>query len=448
MPHFTVSPPSWWGGTTCDTGNYPASHPLGASWDGLVACGPGPNAGGTDHLAHFFNGAWGELDWECVELAMRWMYLAWGVHPYPANGDQVAANYATYKSTYNPNGPNLQYVSNGTTGVAPVPGDVLSYSSVHTSVVTASTVNGSGNGTLTVIEENVGTGDGWGTLTVSGWQVSGTVTGWLHNPAWSSGVSSHGYWLVAGDGGVFTFGQVHFYGSTGSMHLQRPVVGMTPAPDQGGYWMVATDGGMFAFGDAKFHGSIPGLGLAPAGSGAPKELNAPIVAMVASPDGQGYLLVAQDGGVFAFGDARFWGSCPQIGGCSGSVVAVVPDQGEAGYWVVTSSGHVYAFGDATNLGSSVSTPALITGAVASASGHGYLLVNAIGDVYGFGDAHPLGAPPIGRPAAIVGIVADSTGGGYWLTGATGAVYPYGDAPDDGSMLGKALNAPIVTAAGF
>ena len=47
--------------------------------------------------------------------------------------------------------------------------------------------------------------------------------------------------------------------------------------------------------------------------------------MVPSSDGGGYFMVASDGGVFAFGDARFEGSCPGIGGCSGAAVAVVPD---------------------------------------------------------------------------------------------------------------------------
>jgi hypothetical protein len=263
-----------------------------------------------------------------------------------------------------------------------------------------------------------------------------------------------GYWLVAGDGGIFTYGAAHFYGSTGNLKLQRPVVGMTPTADRHGYWMVATDGGMFAFGDARFHGSLPGLGYAPAGSGRKKSLNAPIVAMVASPTGQGYLLVASDGGVFAFGDAKFHGSCPGLkGGCNGSVVDVVPDTGELGYWVVTSTGHVYAFGNASSVASGQpgSTPAPITGATASATGKGYLIVDAQGDAYTFGDARKYGTPPTGLvlpSGKIVGIVPASTGNGYWLMGATGAVYEYGDATYQGSIFGHSLNAPIVTAAGF
>jgi hypothetical protein len=35
--------------------------------------------------------------------------------------------------------------------------------------------------------------------------------------------------------------------------------------------------------------------------------------MTASPSGRGYWFVAQDGGVFAFGDARFSGSATNVG---------------------------------------------------------------------------------------------------------------------------------------
>ena len=58
--------------------------------------------------------------------------------------------------------------------------------------------------------------------------------------------------------------------------------------------------------------------------------------MVPSSDGGGYFMVASDGGVFAFGDARFEGSCPGMGGCSGAAVAVVPDASGNGYWLVTA----------------------------------------------------------------------------------------------------------------
>ena len=35
--------------------------------------------------------------------------------------------------------------------------------------------------------------------------------------------------------------------------------------------------------------------------------------MAATPDGKGYWLVAKDGGIFAFGDAHFYGSTSRVG---------------------------------------------------------------------------------------------------------------------------------------
>jgi hypothetical protein len=35
-----------------------------------------------------------------------------------------------------------------------------------------------------------------------------------------------GYWLVASDGGIFSYGEALFYGSTGSIVLNKPTVGM------------------------------------------------------------------------------------------------------------------------------------------------------------------------------------------------------------------------------
>ncbi|MCZ7525889.1 MAG: hypothetical protein M5U14_05550 [Acidimicrobiia bacterium] len=60
---------------------------------------------------------------------------------------------------------------------------------------------------------------------------------------------------------------------------------MAPTPTGLGYWLVAEDGGIFAFGDAGFHGSTGAIAL-----------NQPIVGMTPSPSGQGYWLVASDGG--------------------------------------------------------------------------------------------------------------------------------------------------------
>ena len=106
-----------------------------------------------------------------------------------------------------------------------------------------------------------------------------------------------GCWSVHPDGGVFSFGDARFYGSSGSVHLTAPVVGMASTQDGQGYWLVAADGGVFSFGDAHFYGSSGSV-----------RLNGPVFAIAPTPDGRGYWLPAEDGGVFAFGDAPYLGA--------------------------------------------------------------------------------------------------------------------------------------------
>ena len=99
-----------------------------------------------------------------------------------------------------------------------------------------------------------------------------------------------GYFLVASDGGIFSFGTAapHFHGSMGGAHLNQPMVGIAQTSSGKGYWTVASDGGVFSFGDARFQGSTGNIHLA-----------SPIVGM-AGKGQTGYRFVASDGGVFAF----------------------------------------------------------------------------------------------------------------------------------------------------
>ncbi|MGH9043051.1 MAG: Calx-beta domain-containing protein [Acidimicrobiia bacterium] len=73
-------------------------------------------------------------------------------------------------------------------------------------------------------------------------------------------------------------------------------VAMVATPDGDGYWVATSDGRVYAFAEAAYHGSLKG------------PLNRPIVGMVPTTGGRGYWLVASDGGIFAFGDAHFHGS--------------------------------------------------------------------------------------------------------------------------------------------
>ena len=72
---------------------------------------------------------------------------------------------------------------------------------------------------------------------------------------------------------------------------------VTPEPTASGYQVAD------AVGDVAYLGHSPGFGPT-----IPSNLNAPIVGVAAAPDSLGNWLVGADGGVFSFGDARFFGS--------------------------------------------------------------------------------------------------------------------------------------------
>jgi hypothetical protein len=186
-----------------------------------------------------------------------------------------------------------------------------------------------------------------------------------------------GYWTVASDGGIFSFGQMGFYGSMGGKPLNQPIVGMAATPSSKGYWLVASDGGIFAFGDAGFHGSTGNI-----------KLDKPIVGMASTPDGGGYWLVASDGGVFAFGDAAFHGSMGGIA-LDKPVVGIATTPDGAGYWMVASDGGIFSFGDAAFHGStgSIRLTKPVVGMAATPDGNGYWMVASDGGIFSFGGTY-------------------------------------------------------------
>ena len=211
--------------------------------------------------------------------------------------------------------------------------------------------------------------------------------------------SGKGYWLVALDGGVFTFGAAPFYGSMGGSHLNQSVVGMAATPDGRGYWLVAQDGGIFTFGDAAFHGSMGGV-----------RLNAPITGMAATATGHGYWMVAADGGIFTFGDATFYGSMGAAA-LNDPVVDMVAAPHDTGYLMVATDGEVFPFGSAAFHGSLAGgyggDPAdvpPIAGIALTPDGQGYWLLEPDGWSYGF--TNPPSPAPTATTSAIVSI-ADS-----------------------------------------
>jgi len=120
--------------------------------------------------------------------------------------------------------------------------------------------------------------------------------------------------------------------------LNQPIVGMAATPSGLGYWLVASDGGIFTFGDARFMGSTGATALA-----------TPVTTMAATATGDGYWLVSTDGTVFPFGRAAAAGSAGAAAG-SGPVVGLAPTASGAGYWVLRAEGLISTVGDAEPLG--------------------------------------------------------------------------------------------------
>jgi hypothetical protein len=375
------------------------------------------------------------LSYECVELAQRYAAVRYGEQKvWP-----VSYAYQMWGVAPTLSVPFSQLPNGGST--APQTGDLVIFD--HTAAAPyghVAVVADTGPGYVDIVEQNWGNSNPVGTarLPISGTTMparfSVPIIGWLRSTTtaipfkptlitqsgrvYSAGGTNYGgpvslalaaplvgaigtptgkgYWMVAGDGGIFSYGDAQFYGSTGGMRLNQPVVGMASTPTGKGYWLVAGDGGIFSFGDAQFFGSTGSM-----------RLNQPVVGMTATPSGKGYWLVASDGGIFSFGDAQFFGS-------TGSIRLNKPINGMArtgdgkGYWMVASDGGIFSFGDARFFGSagSIAVPSPVTGMVPTSDGSGYWLSTSGGTLYAYGNAKYLAnTGTIAVQGSVVGVVA-------------------------------------------
>ncbi len=235
----------------------------------------------------------------------------------------------------------------------------------------------------------------------------------------AAGRSTGGLWTATNAGkvtakaGAPSFGQLN-------VAPNMPIVGMSGTPRGNGYWLVGRDGGIFAFGDAAFYGSTGAF-----------RLNQPVVGMASTPTGRGYWLVASDGGIFAFGDAAFFGSTGSFR-LNRPIVGMASTPTGRGYWLVASDGGIFAFGDAGFYGStgSFSLVSPITGITRSTTGRGYRMVAADGGIFSFGDAPffgSIGGTLLSQP--VTAMAATPSGLGYWLVKADGSTNSFGDAPN-------------------
>jgi hypothetical protein len=222
-----------------------------------------------------------------------------------------------------------------------------------------------------------------------------------------------GFWAVDANGRVGC-SHVACYGQV-TKRLNQPVVDIVPTPDASGYWLTAADGGVFAFGDAHYYGSMAG-----------QPLNKPIVAMAATPDGKGYWLLGRDGGVFAFGDAPYYGPAFNLG----NAYAVTIDNlvNHSGYIILLSNGRLEVLEDG-NGGYFSSVPDSVPYVGFSwdlGQKSGYWLVDSVGRVIAFAGAPGfINLTPF--PSPVVGLASTKDGNGLFLPMRNGTTIVLGDA---------------------
>lgn len=173
--------------------------------------------------------------------------------------------------------------------------------------------------------------------------------------------------------------------------LAGEIVGIAPTADGNGYWLAGADGGVFSYGDAKFFGSMAG-----------RPLNKPIVGIVSTADGNGYWLIGADGGVFAFGDAAAPSSNPLPGMKLNAPVVGAARAGTSGLELTAGDGGVFALGGAPYLGS-------------------------------------MAGQNLAKPVS--GIAMKPGNGGYWLTARDGGVFAFGNTGFYGNAVSTSCTAP-------
>jgi len=402
------------------------------SWGAVLVPGSqwaGPQAAALGDLNVYSNGTGNQdqvtsfgLSYECVELAQRFAAVRYGEQRiWP-----VSYAYQMWAAGPKLTIPFVQHPNGGAD--APQSGDLLIFNAISTDPFGhVAVVADTGPDYVDIVEQN------WNNTSPTGsarLPISGTtmparnglpIIGWLRSsiatpPFRPVAITAKG--LAVGDSGATTFG------GTQNITLARPMVDAVGTPSGKGYWMVAGDGGVFPFGDAGGYGSTGNI-----------KLNQPIVGMASTPTGLGYWLVASDGGIFPFGDAVYhsYGSTGNIK-LNQPIVGMAPTPSGNGYYLVAADGGIFPFGDALDhsYGSTgnIKLNKPIVGMAVTSTGNGYYLVASDGGLFPFGDAayHSYGSTGgITVPSPIIGMTMTADGGGYWMSTSGGTVYAFGDA---------------------
>ena len=150
----------------------------------------------------------------------------------------------------------------------------------------------------------------------------------------------------------------------------------------------------------------------------------------------GYNILTDAGGLYSFGDARYYGNLLDHG-FPGPAVGLAETANGSGYNILTGSGALYSFGNAEYFGNLLDHgyPGPASAIASTPSGSGYSILTAAGGLYTFGNAPYFGnLLDRGYPGHAAGLAFTPTGGGYWILTREGAIYSFGDAGYYGNLL--------------
>jgi hypothetical protein len=240
--------------------------------------------------------------------------------------------------------------------------------------------------------------------------------------------ASDGYWEVAGDGGVFSYGNAQYAGSTPSGYTGS-FTSMAHYGKNDAYWLLDSTGQIYAY-KAPYYG------------GSPTGYNGSFVGIEYNGS-SGYWLLDSTGQIYSYGNAAYYGGSPT--GYNGSFVGIAATPDHRGYWLVDSTGQVYAYGDAAYYGAPVGQNSIV-GITASPNG-GYWEVSSSGGVFSYNAPFYGSAPGLGYTENNIVGISQLADGGYVVEGSNATSFWFSASGSSGTIAALTLNQPAVGGAG-
>jgi hypothetical protein len=145
--------------------------------------------------------------------------------------------------------------------------------------------------------------------------------------------SGNGYWLVNNTGSIYTFGDAVYLGGGNQSLTCTCFVGIAPTKGSQGYWLVTNAGQVYTYGAATYHFNISSP--------------VPVISIVGTPSNNGYWITNTNGQVYANGDAGYFGGVNATCQC---LTGLATDTSGGGYVVLANWGGAFTYGDLTYFG--------------------------------------------------------------------------------------------------